>query len=833
MARKQWCMMLSATVLGLTLGAPAYAQQANDGGDTDIVVTARRVDEKLQDVPISITVFNQQTISERNIVNSTDLGTYTPSLSINSRFGPEKASFAIRGFVQEFGTVPSVGVYFADVVAPRGGGATTSGDGAGVGSLFDLQNVQVLKGPQGTLFGRNTTGGAVLLVPRKPTDQFEGHAEGSVGNHDMWRGQAVLNLPLADTFKVRLGVDRMKREGYIKNHSGIGPDHFNDMNYISGRLSVVAELTSDLENYTIATVTDSKTHGTALRVMACVDPTQLASEGQALGAIFGCGQIQRQAARGDGWWDVESNVPNARNHLTTWQIINTTTWTISDTLTLKNIASYGQFNEIARQGYGENWLLPDGSQYSQLINYREFPGSQNSGQATFTEELQLQGRTSDGRLTWQGGGYVELSDPLGYSVQESVFLLNCTDIGALQCAGTGNISIPWQKRRFRTYAGYAQGTYHLTDNLALTAGGRYTWDEQSYYYAGTAVAFPAPNVQQWSCNNQLRNPGPNNTVKQIQPFDFHQCNLSDTAKSHKPTWTVDVEYKPTGDVLLFAKWSRGYRAGGVNPAYAPYNIWGPEKVDTYEIGAKTSFRGAVSGYLNVTGFYNNFRDQQIQASLTRRPDSPVLGGTAILNAGKSRIWGIEADSSVTFFDSLKFDAGYAYLNTRLQALTGIPADDFSPWQPGETPWAQVVPTAAVGEPLALSPKHRLTVTGTYTLPLDKSIGEISVGATYVYTSKQFALRTDDAAFAAGQMLFYPGFPVRNPGLIPATNLLNLNASWRNVLGKPIDLSFFMTNATNEKFPLNAANFFNAFGFESQIVNEPRMFGFRVRYSFGS
>src|SRR5690606_38159470 len=120
-----------------------------------------------------------------------------------------KASFAIRGFVQDFQTAPSVGVYFADVVAPRASSTTPSGNGVGVGHLFDLQNVQVLKGPQGTLFGRNTTGGAVLLVPNKPTGELEGYVEGSLGNHDMWRLQGVLNLPLADTFKVRFDVDRM------------------------------------------------------------------------------------------------------------------------------------------------------------------------------------------------------------------------------------------------------------------------------------------------------------------------------------------------------------------------------------------------------------------------------------------------------------------------------------------------------------------------------------------------------------------------------------------------------------------------------------------------
>src|SRR6185312_6688465 len=172
-------------------------------------------------------------------------------LSTNNRYGADNTTWTIRGFTQEQRTTATVGTFFADVVMPRGSGATPGGEGAGPGALFDLANVQVLKGPQGTLFGRNSTGGAVLLVPRKPTDKLEGYVEGSVGNYDMLRAQAVLNIPLADTFKVRLGVDRQKRDGYLKNVSGIGVKDYNDIDYVAARLSIVADLTPDLENYII------------------------------------------------------------------------------------------------------------------------------------------------------------------------------------------------------------------------------------------------------------------------------------------------------------------------------------------------------------------------------------------------------------------------------------------------------------------------------------------------------------------------------------------------------------------------------------------------------
>lgn len=811
---------LAATAMGAVLSSPAFAQDGAAALDDEdvgaIVVTARRVEEKLQDVPISITVFSQDAISNRNIVNAADLGTYTPSLSTNQKYGSEKASFVIRGFVQDLATQPSVGVYFADVVAPRGGGSTTSGNGVGVGQLFDLQNVQVLKGPQGTLFGRNTTGGAVLLVPKKPTDELEGYVEGSVGSYDMWRTQGVLNLPLSDTFKVRLGVDHMERDGYLKNRSGIGPDRLANTDFTSARLSIVANLTPDLENYTIATYAVSDNDGSLPRLLGCNTASALGS--------FCTTQLNRQNARGDGWWDVENSEPNPKLRMETWQVINTTAWTINDSLTLKNIASYGETYETTHTSLeGEYYTTPAGQLAMTLIRLNNTPGYNNSSQLTWTNELQLQGNAFDSRLIWQAGGYYEASDPIGFTSQATTQLLNCQDAyqklagylangTTLSCpaSSSGSISVPFQKTWFRSKGFYAQGTYDITEKLSFTGGIRYTWDSQTHRYDGTTFRFPAAGVTTLACNNAVRVKG-SLTLGSLAEHD--KCNVTFTAKSDKPTWLVNLDYKPIEDVMIYAKWARGYRAGGVATGNILFETWQPEKVDTYEIGAKTSFRnGVVRGYFNIAGFYNDFRDQQIAASLIRSPTSPLIGGNAIINAGKSRIWGVEVDASATFFDSLKFDLGYTYLDTKvLKIATPVLAPELAPF------YSDIRPTAFAGDPLALSPKNRLSVTGTYTLPLDRSIGKIGIGATFVYTDEFVMSRSTAQQFQVS----------------PASNLLNLNATWSGVMGRPVDLSFFMTNVTNEKMLFAVNNAWNSFGMESGFINEPRMYGFRLRYSFGS
>ena len=364
--------LLAATALSMACATPAWAQDSGDAGvesGNDIVVTARRVEERLQDVPISITVLSSESLTNNNIQSAKDIATYTPGLTTNNRYGSDNTTWTIRGFTQEQRTTATVGTYFADVVAPRGSGGTQGGDGAGPGNLFDLANVQVLKGPQGTLQGRNSTGGAVLLVPVKPTDKLEGYVEGQLGDYDLRRVQAVLNLPLADSFKTRIGIDRNKRDGYLKNAGNIGHGPFGkaggSTDYFAARLSIVADLTPDLENYLIASYSHSKSTGVMPKVNArkndgngflvngCFTADPIATVGArfanagaapvAFGAAAGatptasCAQYQREAAL--GFWSVSNTVPDAGSETETWQVINRTTWQAGDNLTVTNIVA--------------------------------------------------------------------------------------------------------------------------------------------------------------------------------------------------------------------------------------------------------------------------------------------------------------------------------------------------------------------------------------------------------------------------------------------------------------------------------------------------------------
>jgi len=804
----------------------AFAQQAEMSENPgDIIVTARRVEERLQDVPISITAFSQNQITERNIVTATDLGSYTPSLSVRQQFGPEKAAFSLRGFNADLSTSPTVGVYFADVVGVRAENGTVSGSGVGPGSFMDLQNVQVLKGPQGTLFGRNTTGGAILLVPNKPTDRLEGWVEGQIGDYNLRRVQAVLNVPLADTFKIRAAVDRNKRDGYMKNQIDIGPRDYNDVDYFAARLSILAELTPTLENTTIFHYSNSDTNGYATRTVACERDPAKRTGLQALTAPASCAQIDRQAARGDGPFDVEANLPSSYIQIRQWQIINTTNWQVSDTLTVKNILSYGEYAERADYNVAsENFVF--GGQPLNLIMLGQTPGGYASRQSAITEELQLQGNSADGKLNWVAGGYLEFNRPINFAENTSTFFLNCdTPSDVTTCTnpfGFGSFTKNAYNNRFDNHGVFAQGTYQISDQFSVTAGARYTFDKATSLNQRTRIdGLGTPNEREICAATLYFNQGKdaNGNLIPIIPTNRAQCESGFTEKSSKPTWVIDLDYKPNSDILLYAKYARGYRQGGVASQNVGVEVWKPESIDAYELGAKTTLRGAVTGYFNVAAFYNNLTDQQVFASFIPKPGNVNAAGP--INAGKSRVWGIEVDASLSPFEGFRVDFGYTYLNTRIKSLD-IPALD------PDAPFSAIVPRAAAGDAATYSPKHKLSISPSYTLPLSEDVGKVTVGATFVYTDKQVAAIAE--TFPSD-----PAVPIRldQVGILPATELLNINVSWEKVLGSDFDAGFFMENVTNKVYPVYPTTLYAPFGAEGVLLGKPRMYGFRLRYNFGS
>jgi outer membrane receptor protein involved in Fe transport len=801
----------------------------------EIIVTAQRREESVQDVPISITVFNQEQITNANITNSSDLARYTPSLSANTRFGPENASFTIRGFTQDLRTTASVGTYFADVVAPRGQSSQTSGDGAGPGSLFDLQNVQVLKGPQGTLFGRNTTGGAILIVPQKPTDEFGGYAEIAGTNLDGKRAQAVINAPVNDSFRVRLGVDHNERDGTLNNITGIGANDLGNVNYTAGRLSFVWDVTDSIENYSIITHTDSDTHGYTSRLFACNNPiTNIVSNpvgalpdlnalvaGLAGGTIdplaliggvspfalltvLSCQQqlADQKASGQDGFYDIVSAIKTPVTKIKERRFINTTTWTLTDNLTFKNILAFAHLQtDNGSNVFGT--FFPDPTD---TTGKREFsvgasvvePGVHVTSQQTWVEEMQLQGNALDSRLIWQGGLYYEHSTPDGVSGNNAASFLYC-DLGTVEgdpsgyncfdpLGGTlGGVLVQKFKTEYLNKAVYSQATYNIADPFSVTLGLRYTWDKTSgvgrkdlYKYLLTVQQAPVTTI----------------TRPEVE--------------SRAPTGMLEFNYHPLDDLMTYLKYTRGYRQGSVNlAADAGLDTHDPEHVDTYEVGMKTSFDGPVPGRFNIALFTNNLTNMQLQGGYISTTSGPT---TAIFNAGRAKSQGLEVEAFVQPFDFLSASFSYSLLDTKL-----LKSEDFCSrvQQVGFLEGTSCTPIADVGDELPFAPDKSYVANLTWTLPIPEDYGRVDLGTTYAYTGKQRAAASSSTPY----------------DVLDDFGILNFNLSWSGIYGTGFDMSLFANNVTDEKYLTYVSGTYTVLGLEAGAPGTPRIYGARLKYNF--
>ncbi len=808
----------------------------------EIVVTAQRREENLQDVPISITVFTQDQISKANMTTSADIARYTPSLSANTRFGTDNATFTIRGFTQDLRTTASVGTYFAEVVAPRGQSTQTSGDGAGPGTLFDLQNIQVLKGPQGTLFGRNTTGGAILIVPQKPTDEIGGYAEFTGTELDGLRGQGVVNYPVNESFRVRFGIDHNQRDGLLNNVSGIGPDKLADLDYTAGRLSLVWDITDTLENYTIVSLMNSDTNGSTSQLYACnnllanlgnvgeynlqalinglVDIIRTGGDidltnplpgvplgGSPLGLLtFNACERQladQQAAGQAGRFDVVSDIGSATTDMKERRFINTTAWTLSDELTFKNILAYAHlFTANSSNVFGNRFADPTDLSGRRVLGIgHTIPRTDMpvTSQETWVEEMQLQGTSFDSRLIWQTGLYYEHSRPDGFSGNSSVALVYCeiasietNDPSQYNCFDPllGIVGGPYRykvKTEYINKAVYAQGTWNIADPLSVTLGLRYTWDKTEGH--GVKEFFPyVLSVQQ----------APEVTVQ------------TPSVKSTAPTGMLEFNFRPNDGVMTYAKYTRGYRQGTVNMLADPgLDTHKPETVDTYEVGLKTTFGGFVPGRFNIALFDNTLTDMQLQGGYVSTTSGPT---TAIFNAGEGKSRGLEIESFFQPFDALTLSLSYSYLDTKL-----VKSADFCSRveSVGFIEGLTCTPIAEVGDELPFAPNHTYIANLGWTLPLPERWGRVELGGTYAYTGEQRVAATSSSPFA----------------VLDGFGLLNLSLGWTDIFGETYDLSVFATNVLDKDYVVFTTGTFRPLGIESRNVGAPRMIGARLRYNF--
>ncbi len=787
----------------------ALAQQAAGASDAaagsgEVVVTARRREESAQKVPVAITALSSKMLEERHIGNQQDLQGEVPALSVSSAGqSRDVQTIAIRGQGTNYTAPPAVITYLAEVPLVATKVATLQGP---PGQFLDLANVQVLRGPQGTLFGRNSTGGAVLLEPAKPTDKYEGYFQFQAGNYRDREVEGVVNVPITDTLAVRLAGRFVDREGYTRDvNTGVD---YDNRRYWTGRIGVMWKPGNGIENYLLVTGTQSRSNGTG-SVTSMVNATlidavlgQIGYPGGCAGAGLGAGcaalteVVAAQNQRGPR--RVALGPTPASGFIEGFDAIDQLKIPLSETLTLRNIVSYGRLRSLTP-------FDGDGTPFG-IYQANFSTGGATDDVRQLTEEIQLQGTALDNHLQYTGGFYYEnVRTPDRFTVADAQIFLGYT--GAAIRYRTNSKAVYGQASLdFGAFSAALEG-------LKLTGGIRYTWDRSSG--VGAQVAFDSPGGNVLACTNGIA----------PAPTSIMDCALSVKSRSSAPTWTAGLDYQATRDVLVYAKVSRGYKTGGinlyaVNPASISFN---PEYDKTYEAGVKSTIRfgGATRLVLNADVFKTDYTDIQIAG-----PDfnpATFASGAAVFNAASASIKGVEVEASLHLTRRFEISGSYSRIDAHYKSFFINAAN------PQLDCTGQFVTGRADLSCVAFpyTPKDQYNVSARYTQPLPNDNGDLVVSAVYAFTGRQYQTATtlqDDlpqARFGGGE----PGVLIKGYGL------LNASISWNRVMSSPIDLSAFVTNATNKRYRVSEAGVFNTLGVESSLYGEPRMYGISARFNF--
>jgi iron complex outermembrane receptor protein len=649
------------------IAAPISAQEggASGGtnarsGNTPIVVTARRREESLQETPIAVSAFNAETLAARQIQQTSDLEKFTPSLQFKpaGQLSGNSASTVvfIRGVGQLDPTAavdPGVGIYIDEVYVGRAvGGAIEFGD---------IGSVEVLRGPQGTLFGRNTIGGAILVRTKEPElGEFSGTARLRAGDDSLFQGFAALNLPLGETMAARVSGGFRSRDGYVVRAFD-GLELGNDNTYtINGaflwevspdvRLNIRADYTNRDENgapFVFAGINEKAPVAAIVSVAAGCPGATMPFVITAPDPRFGAPNVPMidDPRCANDFQDrgpfVNGGTAPVVSTSEVWGVSGTLEADLTDSLTLKSITAYR-----STQSYGVRDA--DNTPFTMITTDLGAKSDQ------FSQELQVQFE-SDRVHAILGGYYFNESTeelvtvPLAFPPSPPV-------INSLLAGGPGSRDLQLSELDTESIAVFGEVSFEVTDGLELTGGLRYTNDDKTF--VGTVLnLFPAtlPNP----------NPLPTLAIPEGGPlFIFHRP-FEDSFSAL--TGSASIRYSWSDFVSTYASYARSFKSGGFNTRYnapPPGNVpvgFGEETVDSYEVGAKFEFGDA---RLNLAAFRADYSDIQL---IFRQGVVPLL-----FNAGKARMKGLEAEFSYHSPDGLMFDASASILDDDIRSITPIP-----------------------------------------------------------------------------------------------------------------------------------------------------------------
>jgi iron complex outermembrane recepter protein len=743
----------------------------------EVVVTARKREESLQDTPISVSAFTGESLEMRGITNISDIDDVTPNLTYqkNPQAGGSSsiATVYIRGVGQRdfLGTIDNgVGFYIDDVYVARTVGASVD--------LLEVDRIEVLRGPQGTLFGRNNVGGAIKIHSKKPADEFGGNIQASYGTDDLVNLRGTVNIPVNDRFLTKFSALYTKQDGYVD--SPVLGD-LGDDDTIAVRGSFLWDMTDDIEVRFSASYTTEEENGPPflLADAGALVPGGFAGFHNNVVAPGTCaypGGISstNQACYNDQWVSDKNNgtYPTYSN-IDTWNSTLAIEWKINEDLTLKSITAYRDLDsEFARDS--------DESPLKILHLFDNYQSDQVS------QEIQLMGSSFDGKLDWITGFYY--------------FDENGNNQNLLEFSIADFIS--GSKFGSESKALFAQGTYHVNDKLDITVGMRYTKEEKSYdpdqIVGPNLIGIPYPSgtaclLQDEGANLANGTPGlVVNLPPSICPVAIVPPGLQKKS-TNEITPMVNVAYNFNDELMTYATYSEGFRSGGfVQRIFPPLPFvpsFGPEFVKSYELGFKfTNDQGNFS--LNGAGFFMDYSDIQV------RTQNPGFIGEFEANVGDAEIAGFELESKWQPLESWFIEMAVGYTDAKYTAIR-------------------------VDPPLVAE------------VNLNSEFDHVPEWSLSASVSKEFDFGAMGSLVARVSGNYHSGYfnnPANSPSIrTPATDIWNANLIW-NSADESYTVTFGLQNFTNDKYMSTGYNNL-AIGTIETLHDRGRQWTLNGRYNF--
>ncbi|GGC10308.1 TonB-dependent receptor [Novosphingobium endophyticum] len=736
-SRRAVTAMVSVIALatGMGMAAPAIAQDSNEDvaasepraiGGNEIIVTARRREESLQDTPVAISAFSAEMLAQRQVESTQDLEKITPNLQFKPAGQLSGNTAATVVFIRGIGQLdptaavdPGVGIYLDEVYLGRAvGGAIDFGD---------IADVQVLRGPQGTLFGRNTIGGAVLVRTREPDlGEWNGRARLRTGTDDLYEGFAALNIPLGEIMAARVSGGFRKRDGYVRRIFD-GRRLGNDDTYSFGG-SIKVEPSSDFslvirgdynkrdENgapFVFAGINEQAPVPAIVSVAAgcpgATIPFAPVAPGDPRFGAPNVPQIDDTRCAND-FWEL-GNYTNGgtapvRSTSEVWGLSATAIANVTENFTFKSITAY-------RSTKSRGVRDADNTPFEILTTDLTTDSNQ------FSQELQAQ-------FSWDTvnailGGYYFREETFERASVPLSFPPSPPVIGRLLAGGPGTRDLQLSRLTTDSLAAFGEVTVKPMYGLEVSGGLRYTTDRKTY--RGTVLNLSPSTLPD-------PDPLPTEAIPDGGPlFIFPTPNR---ATFSAVTGSASVQYRWNSAISTYVSYSRSFKSGGFNTRYnAPPPGFVPvpfdeEKVESYEVGAKLDF-GDVR--LNLAAFRANYDDIQL---IFRQGVVPLL-----FNAGKARMQGIEAEFSYRPAWGLILDAGLSTLDDEILSVTEVPGatatiapGDELPLTPSFQGNFGIAYPFALSEQLELTPRFEGSYTSSLTF-ITGSVPEIEQDAYFL------------------------------------------------------------------------------------------------------